>query len=382
MSMTKKEFLELAGMRSAHSVSLYFPTTEQATSTGDMITLKDLLKEARTKLGRYELSRDEITDILKPVEPLLESSSPWRGLSEGMAVFIYGGDLKYWITDIAFERTVHVSDALYLLPLVNLVERFQDFYILRLSMREARLFRCDQHDISEVHTGKAIPQNLTEVVGADYEQKSLQYRSGQQAEGEGAMFHGHGSGDESEQKDEALRFVRAVGEGVHEVLEDRENPLVVACVEYLFPMFQDVCNYPNLVHKALTGNYEDKHPKTMRTDAMALLGDRWKEDLEVQKERFKDQLHTKVASYMTDEVIKASYHGAVDTLLVLKGTPLLGYYNPREDKLTITDERGSEDLLNFSAIQTIKNGGRVFLCTEEQMPEPSKLVNAVYRYAL
>jgi hypothetical protein len=42
-------------------------------------------------------------------------------------------------------------------------------------------------------------------------------------------------------------------------------------------------------------------------------------------------------------------------------------------------EPGSEDLLDFSAIQTLLNGGTVFSLPQEEMPD-DKPIAAVFRY--
>ena len=67
------------------------------------------------------------------------------------------------------------------------------FYLLSLSLNEVKLYEAGRYSISEIILKGIVPEKLEEVVGHDYQEKSLQFRTGQGGEA-GAIFHGQGAG--------------------------------------------------------------------------------------------------------------------------------------------------------------------------------------------
>lgn len=59
------------------------------------------------------------------------------------------------------------------------------FFLLALSLNAVRLFEGTRDHIAETAIQQIVPQQMEDTVGSDYEQKSLQFRSGQTAVGMG-----------------------------------------------------------------------------------------------------------------------------------------------------------------------------------------------------
>ena len=72
-------------------------------------------------------------------------------------------------------------------------------------------------------------------------------------------------------------------------------------------------------------------------------------------------------------------HGKVELLLLSNSANKQGNYDLSNDTI-IEEEPGHDfDLYNYAVLNTILNGGKVFLLSDEQMPNDSE-IGAVYRY--
>jgi hypothetical protein len=70
-----------------------------------------------------------------------------------------------------------------------------------------------------------------------------------------AMFHGHGVGKD-DAKDNILRFFHLLDQGLYALLGKESAPLVLAGVDYLFPIYREANSYPHLMERGIAGNPE------------------------------------------------------------------------------------------------------------------------------
>ncbi len=83
----------------------------------------------------------------------------------------------------------------------------------------------------------------------------------------------------------------------------------------------------------------------------------------------------------TENIVRASFAGRVDTLLLAEGVDLRGRFDAAADKVTVGDESAAtgEDLLDAAAVRTLGQGGSVYILPREEMPDAA-LTAAVLRY--
>jgi hypothetical protein len=228
-----------------------------------------------------------------------------------------------------------------------------------------------------------VPQSLEEAltVGDDYEQKSLQFRSGQGEAGK-AMYHGHGAGNQTEKKEETLKYFREISEGLMRMLHDEQAPLVLACVDYLEPIYREANTYPHLFSLHISGNHENTSMLSLHSAARDILNQHFEKDKTDRYEDYQDKVHQGLASYEEKKVIPAAMIGQVDTLFIRKNDHLWGLYDAENHKIKVEAQKKINNacLLNMAAIETIKNSGKVFLIENSEMPETGTLVNATFRY--
>ena len=87
------------------------------------------------------------------------------------------------------------------------------------------------------------------------------------------------------------------------------------------------------------------------------------------------------ATTETEEIVKGARYGRVDRLFLSDGQPLWGFFNESEDRVVAHREamEGDDDLLDYAALMTLRQGGNVTLVDRTQLP-PNGPAAAILRY--
>jgi hypothetical protein len=100
--------------------------------------------------------------------------------------------------------------------------------------------------------------------------------------------------------------------------------------------------------------------------------------------RYQDIVGTGKTSEDIQKVAAEAVHERVDTLFITPGNPVWGTYDEENATTVVHQEyhRGDHDLVNLAAINTLTQGGRVFVNDSEGMAEVNNgsPVKAVFRY--
>lgn len=388
MSIFKqKDFDHLSAVHDNHCVSIYLPTHRKDLGgkgmDEDKIHLKNQLKEAEKQLSAFGMSGSESEEYLKPIAAYLDASDFWLHQSEGLALFYHGDEVLAFRVPLDIEPFTYVNDHYYLMPLTNLLHGESRHYILNLSLKSVKMYEATRHKIAEVNIDDHVPSELRDSVGYDVEQKHLQQRSGQgESGGSGGMYHGHGAGNENEKKEEALQHFRRIDDGLMELLNDDKTPLVVACVDYLFPIFQEASSYKHIVDKNISGNHEEADLEKLKEDAWELVKDHFQKDMDKAEKEFQALVSEGKSSSDASKLIPASIAGRMETLFLKKGQHLWGRYFEKEHKIETHQVRrvGDADLLDLAATKTIAQGGKVYIVNEEAMPTNDSDMSGIFRY--
>ena len=386
MALLKEtQFRELAEFHGAHCASVFIPTervSEGVKESKDRIRFEQEVRVVRDRLKEYGVSERAIEAMLEPAVKLARDSGFWRRMSDGLAVFIAPGYFEYFTVPVRFESYSYVADHFYVKPLMPLFSGDGRFFILSLTLHGAQFYEATRHTITEVYVRDLTPDRLEEVVGYDYEEKSLQYRSqGTTVSGSGTVFHGQGRQNEK-RKEEVLQFCRAVDKGLMEMLHDEQAPMVVACVDFLFPLFQEANKYKYLVDENVSGNPDQMNITALHEKAWERVRPVF-EAARAEKQRQYDEVkHTDRASYEVAEIVPAAINGRIDTLFLQNRSDIFGRYDPSANEVEMEDEKNisNTSLLNLAAVRTFLQKGQVFLVEPEEMPEQGTLANAILRF--
>ncbi|MEL4455050.1 hypothetical protein [Lutimonas vermicola] len=381
--ISKKAFEALASKRSSHSVSIYVPMYKTGKEQNEHLAqanLRRCINEAHSDLVKYALDEEEINNYLKPITDLISEVDLWRNPADGLAVFLNKDGLNYYLLPIAFESRTYVADHFYLKPLLPMYHNDGVYYLLELSGDYVKLYKCSRYSCKELSIEDIAPDQLEKAVGFDYKSKMLQFRSGQATHRAGS-FHGHGEGKD-DRYEEMIVFFRAIDKGINQLISDKKAPLVLACSAPLHSIYKEANSYPNLFEKYLGGDPEFRDKKEMHQQSWELMKEHFQEIEKSKLNLFTELYHTSKISYTPSEIIPAALKGKIDTLFVRKGPDLFGLYNKENDTVRFDESKKltNVSLLNFAAMHTFMQKGKVYELEPNDMPVQEQPLSAIFRY--
>jgi hypothetical protein len=376
--LKKKQFEELSKKRSKYCISMYIPTRRSGENKDSIIRLKNQLTNVESQLSELGLKPKEIFTLVKPINNLLNSSGFWRHLSDSLIILRDKEDFSYTTLPLKVEELSMVSDRYYLLPLLSTFNNNDTFFILTLSMNKNRLYEATQHGLSQIVTDDILPNNIKDSSGFDVKQKSLQFRSGH-AKGGLGLFHGKGEGKD-DKKTEIIKYLAEIDKGLKELLEGYTSPLIVASVDYIFSLFQEVSSCKNIYPKAISGNYDNEDILKVHEKACELLTPYFNELRIKKRNKYSEKINRTTSDI--DELINAALAGGIETLFVKKHEQVWGDVKQDSGLVTINHDKKPLDkcLLDMAARSTFLKGGRVFIEEPNELPEPESAANAILRY--
>jgi len=275
-----------------------------------------------------------------------------------------------------------VDRSFHLKPLLRLFAVEGRFYVLTLSRMQVKLYESTRYAIRELELGDT-PTSFVEVVGPQAGERHLQWHTGTAARRgqRAAHFHGQG-GTERDLKPEMRRFLGAVDRGVRKALRDEQAPLVLVGVEDLLPIYREVSSYPSLVAGDVRVNPASLRPEELRDRAWAAAEPEMTRDRRLAEQRIRELLGTGRASNALEEIVRSAGAGRAEVLFVPRGVQQWGTFDAESQRVVLEDgpRNGNRDLLDFAAVQTILNGGRVYVVDPAELPGDAGRPAALFRH--
>lgn len=377
----RKEFEELAAVQNDYCISIYIPTQRVGENKESRLTLKNTISAVEKKLMDLGLKKTEADVYVDPIKKVVDDSSIWRLLSDTLVIFRSREHFMVKILPIITKECYQVSDRFYMLPVLDLYNQDNTYYIFLLSLNKNKLYEATQHEITEIKADDVLPGNLNETVGYDVVQKSLEFRSRMPGR-EFAPFHGKGEGKDYKDT-EITKYMEEINDGLKDLLDGYGVPIVVAAVESIFSQLKEVSTMKNLYPKCIPGNYDNDNILLIHEKANVLLRSYFDQVKNNKKKKYIEAPDNHIISDTTD-VIKAAYMGQVETIFVEKGKFQWGEFDEETGEVTLRNEKKPVDqcLLDYAARTVFLKGGRVFLEDIGDMPESGSPLNAVLRFPL
>lgn len=385
MELIKKNQLnDLLTHWSEPCVSIFMHTNiagKEVLENQDKTKLKSKWDQCSRELKKKGFTSERIEQIGKPIQELLEDEKFWKHQSHGLALFAAEDFFQEFRLPTNFEDHTYISDHFYVRSLADVLSANHKFYVLALQLEEVKLYKATEFSFSEVQVKDDVPANINDVVGYDYEEKHLQVRNQQQNDAGGSMFHGQGAGNR-EEKEEIFRFFNAVDKGIVKVLQGESVPLVVYCQDYLFPIYKEANSYQKLYEKPVKGNPNDVDVNGLHENAVDLLEDYFESEKRKKLKRY-EEAKPEMKNDVVHDIIPFAFEGKIDTLFLENREELWGSFEENQQKVEIHEDRNDESLslMNFAAMQVLKNDGTVYLMNSAFMPSKATKMNALLRYS-
>jgi len=383
-TFTEKTFKQLTAIKDPHCVSIYLPMYKKGKELNEGLgqsNLKSCLKKVQSDLIENGYDENMVNTYLTPINNIVSDLGFWRNPSDGVVIFLDRiNGIRYYKLPLSFEIRTYVADHFYLFPLLPFFYNNGIYYLLNISRDHVRLFEGSRAYFQEIHIEKIAPTQLEEAVGYDYEQKMLQYRTGQMMHQTGS-FHGQGEGKE-DQKKELVSFFRKINQGVSKILSNKNAPLIIACTDELFPIYKKVNTHRNLWNTNLSGDPEFKGKNELHKKSWRLIRHYFETTMREKLAKFSEKIQTSKTSSQLSEIIAAAIKGKIDTLFIQNNKDVFGTYHSVKNCLILDDrkEMGNLSLLNMAGINTFLQGGNVYFLDKEEMPAKNSAMNALFRF--
>jgi hypothetical protein len=364
--LSKEELRYLFEKRNRFCVSIFLPTRRAGLAREieeNRIQLKDLLRDAESRLAGAGLTRAGAVELLSPARQLLRRSDFWRYQSDGLALFLCHGFFRYFRLPLKLSAFVTVAERFEITPLLSLWTSEDRFYLLALSLNHVKLFQGTRYAISEVDV-RGLPLSLHETLGYSVSESQRQQHTLKAGLPE----------------DELLYF-RQIDEALRNSCKDQRVPLVLAGVEESVSRYRQVNTYAELLDGSVAGSPDRLSAEDLHTKARKIVESYYDEARNQAVLQYKERADPARTSKELPEILPAAAQGRIYYLFVAAGAEKWGKFDPEQNVVAVHEsaEKGDVELLNLAVIQTILHGGTVYALDPSGMPDGA-LIAALFRY--
>lgn len=383
-NLTLDQLKGLAQQVVSPSISIFLPTYRTGQDTQQApIRFRNLLRDAEQQFLNSGMGPREVTALLQPAQALLNDSYFWRHQYDGLAIFIAPDEFHSYCLPFYVEELLIIARSFYVKPVLPLFTNNGHYYILAISQNEVRLFEGTRHGVGQIELPVDIPVSLKEALQLDEPKKQLQMHTGSAPGGtRDSMFHGQGSVAE-EQEAGIEHYFNLLDSGLKHIFQEQQAPLVLAGVHFLLPIYHKVSEYAHIMEEGIIGNPEHLRPEALQEKAWPIVEPFFRQEMDRVVAQYEQLAGTDKATDNVEKIVAAAFNGRVDKLVLAVHGQVWGMFN-RDTGQVVCDQEGQSQkdhlpLLDFAAMQTLQNGGKVYALSQDEMPTKSA-VAAVFRY--
>lgn len=373
--ISREEIKALAENAAAPCVSIYMPVMKKGVPElrQNPVRLKNMLRQAGEQIGKEHQS------VIEAGHAVADDITAWEHPGESFALFLTPSLTRHYQIPIRTEEILTVGAHLHLAPLLEMCVAEGRFWVLALSQKQLRLIACSRSSAQQVKIPLGVPESLVESL-EHRNPDVLDERTRANPVGKPNLLGHH---NEKVDKNTVIEeYCRQIDRGLHDAMfKEQHNPLVLACVEYVRPLYYAVNTYPHLAEESIAGNPEGFSPEELREKAWPIVEPMLNADMQKALQRFGERTSDGRASKALKEIVQAAMGGRVESLFVASGIHQWGVVEPERLKIHQHKEprHGDRDLVDVAALQTFLHGGRVYTLEQEEIPGGAP-VAAVFRF--
>jgi hypothetical protein len=378
--LSQEELRSVIAAGEGPAVSIFLPTHRAGPDIRqDPIRLKNLLKQAESELIREGMRPADAGELLAPVARLLEDTAFWRHQAEGLAVFRSHNAFRLYRVPLNVQEFVTVSDRFYIKPLLPLLINDARYYVLALSQKAVRLLECSGEHVHDVEL-PGVPQGVQEglPIGPAPEFQRYTLPVGGPHDG---RLHGHGVGVDDADVTNLTRYFHRIDEGLKNILKETDAPLILACVEYLSPIFREVTSYRHILGPIISGNPDGLTDEELQRKGRLIAEPHFRQTRDLAAAQYYEGITKGRACNSLADILSAAGQGRIASLFIPLGVRRWGRF--QFDRLSLEEHEdeqpGDEELLDLAAVLTLTHGGAVYGVAPEEIPG-RQLLAAVYRF--
>jgi hypothetical protein len=377
---------ELVACDKQPAVSIYLPThTAGREVRQDAIRLRNLLSTATKRLGA-EHRPPEVAELLDPACRLVDEEEFWRYQDRGLGVFLAPGFHRIHKLPIEVAEELFIGVHFCIRRLLPLLDSAGRFWVLTVSAGRTRLYQGSRWSVGEV-TGIELPQGISEVYReTEYQETHQASPVGRPPRGPAGLAKAQALGEAPEdlRKTQLLELLHRIASAVEPVIKRQPAPVVLAAHPEIQGNFREIAKWKELLPQGIQENPDALAPQELHRKAWTVIAPREEQNRADVLDRLESMLgsgNNGKATTVPEEIVKAARYGRVDRLFLADGDPLWGWFDERHDRIVAHREPapGDDDLLDYAAVMTLRQGGNVTLVDRTQLP-PAGLAAAILRY--
>lgn len=230
----------LGAERSDICVSIYLRTNPGTHEiAAERIELKNLVKDAITRLEANGADRRRIAEVSDHLLDLVEDQEFWRHQARSLAIFATPESTRTFRVPNLLEPIVVVSDRFHLKPLLRTVTFRNSAYVLALAEGSVRL----------VEVFADLPASAVTIEGLPKDAASATGRSTVNDRSPSGRLHAWEG-----QKVMLRQFARSVDRALRAHLAGSDIPLVLAAAQPLASIYRSINTYPHLAAATIEGS--------------------------------------------------------------------------------------------------------------------------------
>ncbi len=373
------DYKALTRVREGPCISVYTSRSSDAEQTKNGLRrIKDTLRGAAANFQNASMTVDDAERALESNwEQIWQAESGRASMHQGAVIFLSRDFFACYGLPAPIAERVVVGSEFFIRPLLASWRTNDRFFVLALSQKHVRLYEGSRCSMEERHLRDA-PENLHEdLAGLSFERNYEMHTAASPVSNQkGAIFHGPSVSN----KDRLIHFFRDVDLGVASTLKNQEAPLIVAAVEYLFPIYKEANTYPHLLEDTIAGNPDLLTPDALHAASWKIVQSHASEAEARAFDVYKEHINTPLSSSNLRKVIAAAAGGRVRFLFVPSTGEQWGLFQPPETvHIHNKKEPGDDELLNLAAMLTLRHGGEVYVVRADELREGAE-VATVFRF--
>jgi hypothetical protein len=366
--LTRRDLQALLKRTRWPAVSLLLPT-HRGGSEQDRIGLKNLTTRAEEALAARGVKGAPCQDLLGPARYLRDDPSFWKTVCDGLALFLAPGVSAWYRVPLRLAEAVVVADRFHVKPLLPLLNDDGRYFVLALSQNQVRLLQGTRDGLRAIDLA-GVPTSLAVAMRFHDRDEPLLFHSRPTSGGSwGAIFHGQGVGID-DAKDDLLRYFQQIDRGLHQLLQGEHAPLVLASVEYLWPIYRKASTYPHLAEKGVAGNPDRLSAAELHALSWPIVQPQFAEKRRQEAAAYARLAGTGRTTNDLGEVVRAAHEGRLEVLFLASDRECWGAFDAVQGTMALHDvaRAGDEDLLNAAAVAMVRGGGRAYAIPAADVP--------------
>jgi hypothetical protein len=378
---------ELLACEARPAISIYLPTHKAGREIRqDAIRLRNQLSEIAERL-RADRRGPEVDLLIEPARRLLDDEEFWRHQEHGLAIFIAPGFHRVHRLPIAMPEEYAIGRHFWIRPLLPLIDATGWFWLLAVTSGRTRLHRGSRWEISEVGD-IGLPQGVGEIRNETvFQEQHYASPTGRPSFAPSGLSKAQSFGDTPEdlRKVQLLELLRRIAGAVEPVVRREPAPVILAAQPEIQGNFREMAGWKELLPEGIQENPDAMSDDELREKAWALL--------DPERDRRRDEaigrlgglIGTGKAATTPEEIVTAARQGRVALLFLPPDWKIWGQVieagDRPEDRIVAHDEKAEDDddLLNYAAILTLRQGGEVMPVEPAHLPRRAPAA-AILRY--